>query len=339
MNLSAACLLAALAAWPARAEQKYYVNDFLNHGAGARPMALGEAMAADAADRSAGFYNPSGILGLGRRTVLLSHASLFNGMMDYSFASGVCPIGKDRALGLYVVRSSVDKIWDTRGFETDEAGRPIYSSDRLSYVENVDYAAGLTYAALFRERLRWGLTLKLITRRFDELTSIGTGVDAGVQFLAPGGVTAGLFSRNLTTSVNRYYADDWEIGLPEVYPGLGYRREVEYLYGGFALLYQFPNLLPTSGVSQGAFGGAFDPEGEAPSGNSPSDGLGKYLLSGNMGVEYHYMQRLFLWLGSNPLYMVTAGAGIRISRFEADLAFRRHLDLDDSYRLAVSWDF
>ena len=339
MKMPGFFLLLGVMALSARGERLYYVNDFLNNGGGARPMALGEAMAADFQDRSSGFYNPCGILGFERLTLLASHAVLFKGLLDYTFASGVYPLRKDRAVGAYFVRSAVDEIWDTRGFETDDDGRPIYSSARLRFVDNADYAAGFSYAALWRERLRYGLTLKFIRRRFADLTSFGTALDAGVQYLHPFGWTFGLMGRNLTTSLNRYYEDVWEIGLPEVFPGVGFRKDVEYLYGGITLLYQFPNLLPTSGVSQGAFGGAFDFEGQAPSGNSLTENPVRFILNGNLGAEYHYHNKLFVRLGTNPVDLVTAGAGIRIGRLVADMALRHHPDLDDGYRLAVSWDF
>jgi hypothetical protein len=206
-------------------------------------------------------------------------------------------------------------------------------------VDNEDYAAGFSYAARWQERFRYAVTLKFIRRRFVELTSFGAAVDAGAQVLLPYGWTAGFLGRNLTSSMNRYYEDDWEIGLPEFFPGVGFRRDSEYLYGGVALLYQFPNLLKTSGVSQGGFGGSFDSESEAPGGNSLSEDPMRFIMSGNLGAEYHYREKLYLRLGTSPIYLFTAGAGIRIGRLMADLAFRQHPDLADSYRVAASWDF
>jgi len=333
--LLAVCCI-TLAGWP---ETVYYVNDFLNNGGGARSMAMGEAMAADPGDRSAALYNPAALLGLSFATLEASHASLFSGTVDYTFVSGVLPISQGKAIGLYMLRSAVDDIWDTRGFEKDEAGRPIYSSDRLRLISNMDYAVALSYAAYWREAFRYGVTAKFIRRRLDKLESFGTALDAGIQYHLSEVVTAGLYARNITASFNRYYADEWEIGLPELFPGLCAKKELPYLYGTLEASFQLVNLLPTSGVAQGPFGGSLDLEDDVPTELQWVKDPVRCLLSTNAGLEYGYRDIFFLRVGTHPLYLFTAGIGLKLGKFTVDSALRRHTELNDSYRVSLAWDF
>ncbi|MFH0921647.1 MAG: hypothetical protein V1913_14950 [Fibrobacterota bacterium] len=337
--LYAFTLFTALAL-PVRAGVKYYVNDFLNNGGDARSVALGSAMAADLAGRTAGLYNPAGLLGVRVITGQLTHASLFNGQLMQDMAAVVWPMDSSRSLGATLMRSAVDEIWNTNNFETDAEGRPIFSRSRLTYSDNADYALGLTYAMRFGERFRAGATANFIRRRFDDLISFGAGLDAGALFLFQNNITLGLSVRNLTTSVNRYYADDYEIGLPELYLGAGYRMDVEYLYGSVLFLCQFPNLLPTSGVSQGPMAGAFDNSDESPQAwDLASAGPLGFVANTGLGLEYTIRERVALRLGTNSVSTVTAGVGILLKRLTVDFAYRSHPELSDSYRFALAWDF
>jgi hypothetical protein len=344
MKLCSACLIiiCCFCLVPAAEEDEgtlLYVNEFMNNGGGARAVSLGEAMAADQGDMASGLYNPCGILGIRKMSALVSHASLFNGLLDYDFVSFLYPLDTLRSVGAYAIRSAVDEIWDTRGFETDSNGIPTFDQEKLDYVENVDYAVGLSYASVFRNRLRYGVTLKFIRRRMAHVIAYGTGLDAGVQYLFKNGIVAGLYGKNITTSVTRYDKSDYEVGLPELYAGVAYRREIEYIYGRFEVVYQFSNIFSTSGVSQGMAGGAFDLESSDPQETGLfKDPLG-FFLKGNAGLEYTFRERLSLRLGTNAIYMYTAGVGIRIYRLNVDFAFRRHVDLDNSYRIALAWDF
>ena len=316
----------------------YYANEFLNNGGSPRAAGMGEAMAADPADRTAGYYNPCGLLGLGKATFLISHAKLFDADQTLNLASAAFPLGPSRAVGVYLLRSAVDGIMNTQGFATDNAGAPVYSSANLTYVDNADYAMGLSYAASAGNRLNYGATLKVLRRRLYDLTGYGIGLDAGAQYRVTPEFTLGLTGKNLTTTATRYFADDWEVSLPELYAGVVYKMDAEYIYGSIEFAYQAGNLLSTSGVSQGAFGGTADMDNAAPGETGLlKDPLG-YFTRGNFGVEYTMRRKLFFRLGTNAQYAYTMGAGIKIKNLNVDFAFLHHLQMDDSYRFSLAWD-
>ncbi len=320
-------------------EVVYYSNDFLNNGGSPRASAMGEAMAADPGDRTAGMYNPAGLLGIERMTLFVSHSNIFNGLLNHNFVAFSSPLGGNRVVGAYLLRSSVDGIMDTRDFPLTPEGEPVFSSSKLGTVTNSDYALGLSYAALFGKNLRYGGTIKMIRRRLDQLEGYGIGLDAGAQYKLPAGVLLGITGKNLVTTATRYYADDWEIALPELYPGVSIKREAAYFYGSFEFSYQTQNLLSTSGVSQGPLGGSIDANNAAPSETGLLKDPVGFLFGGNLGIEYSMHDKLFLRIGTNSTYMYSLGVGLKIMNLNVDFAFLHHLELNDSYRFALAWDF
>jgi hypothetical protein len=321
-------------------ERVYYSNDFMNLGGSPRAVAMGEAMAADPGDRTAGLYNPAGLVGIGRMTAFLSYAKVFDGLVSLNFAALTYPLDTLRRIGAYLLRSSVDEIWDTRGFSTDEEGRPIFSSSQLRMVDNTDYALGLSYAAAaLKSRLRYGATLKLVRRRLEQLTGYGIGLDAGAQYFLKPAIILGITGRNLASTATRYYENDWEVAWPELYPGIAYKRDVPYLYGSIQLTYQTHNLLSSSGVSRGGLGGGVGDENALPAESGLlKDPLG-VLTGGSLGLEYAMQERLFLRAGTGETYVYTLGVGLKIAHLAVDFAFLHHLELKESYRFALAWDF
>lgn len=315
-------------------EVVYYSNDFLNIGGSPRAAAMGEAMAADPGDRTSAMYNPASLMGIGKTSLYLSHANVFEGLLNYDFASLTWSISPVRMAGVYLLRSAVDGIPDTRNFPLKD-GRPYYSSADLKQVENVDYAVGLSYAMLVGKRFRYGATLKLIRRVLDQVEGDGIALDAGFQYRVSQFLTAGLMGRNITASATRYFANDWEIGLPELYPGISYKQELDYLYGTLEVTYQTKNLLNSSGVSSGQFGGA----AEASEASPTSPDFVNLILNGNIGFEYAVRNKVFLRLGTNSTYVYTLGMGIKLTRLNVDVALLHHLELQNSYRFALAWDF
>lgn len=311
-----------------------YANDFLNLGVDPRASAMGEAVAAADGNPFSLFHNPSALLDAGPRKAALSHSSLFGGLQGYDAAAFTLALDSGHQVAAGLRRSAVDDIWDTRGFETDLDGRPVYSSARLSKVDNADYAFSLAYAAKWGARFRYGAAVKFIRRRFEDLTGYGTGLDAGAQFMPGYGLTAALSGRNLTGTAVRYYENDWEWSLPELTAGLGWKVRADYFYGSIQVLVQSGNMLD-QGVSQG-----YRINREADTAVAPVEASFKSVFTqGSAGLEYLIKNRLALRLGFHPYYHFTAGAGLRVSRICADFSLRRHLDLDDTYQFALGWDF
>src|ERR1700693_5395826 len=92
-----------------------YSNEFLNIGAGARGMSMGNAQVASVTDGTAGYWNPAALADVRASPQLnLMHAEYFAGIGKYDYASLVLPLKDNkRTLGLTLLRFAVDDIPNT----------------------------------------------------------------------------------------------------------------------------------------------------------------------------------------------------------------------------------
>ena len=92
-----------------------YSNEFMNIGAGARGMSMGNAQVASVSDGTAGYWNPAALANIRDNPQLnLMHAEYFAGIGKYDFANLVLPLkDKKRTIGLTLLRFAVDDIPNT----------------------------------------------------------------------------------------------------------------------------------------------------------------------------------------------------------------------------------
>src|SRR3954471_15712741 len=97
------------------AQFRKYSNEFLNIGAGARGLAMGNAQVASVNDATAGYWNPAGLAEVkDNPTATLMHAEYFAGIAKYDYAAVAVPIQENkRTLGFSLLRFAVDDIPNT----------------------------------------------------------------------------------------------------------------------------------------------------------------------------------------------------------------------------------
>ncbi len=87
-NLIASLLLIFLLPAIVHSQFRKYSNEFLNIGAGARGLAMGNAQVASAKDATAGYWNPAGLVGVKDHVNAgLMHADYFAGIAKYDYLS------------------------------------------------------------------------------------------------------------------------------------------------------------------------------------------------------------------------------------------------------------
>jgi hypothetical protein len=125
-----------------------YAGDFLNLGAGARPLGMGGSFVAVADDATAAYWNPAGLGGLDRTEITFMHAGIF-GLDSYDFLNVTQPLGGIGALGLSWIRLGIDDIpmTDLRlPGNVNASNRPyIYA-----YMQDTQNAFVLSYGRRFR---------------------------------------------------------------------------------------------------------------------------------------------------------------------------------------------
>jgi hypothetical protein len=184
-----------------------YSNEFLNIGAGARGLAMGNAQVASVNDATAGYWNPAGLTGVKDiPNIGFMHADYFAGIAKYDYASIAIPIQDNkRSIGFSALRFAVDDIPNTL-FLVEPDGSINYNN--IQSFSSADYAFLFSFAQHIKETentgISFGANAKIIYRKVGKFASAwGFGMDAGVQMHGEKW-HLGLMARDITTTFNAW---------------------------------------------------------------------------------------------------------------------------------------
>ena len=189
------------------AQFRKYSNEFLNIGAGARGLGMGAAQVASVSDGTAGYWNPAGLTGVQDvPSISLMHASYFDNIGKYDFASLAIPVSNNkRTLGLSVLRFGIDDIPNTL-FLVEPDGSINYGN--ITTFSSADYAFLFSFAQKIRDdddfKTSFGVNAKIIHRKVGHFANAwGFGIDAGFK-LQKDRWTLGVVARDITTTFNAW---------------------------------------------------------------------------------------------------------------------------------------
>ena len=184
-----------------------YSNEFLNIGAGARGMAMGNAQVASVSDGTAGYWNPAGLVNVKDDPQLsLMHAEYFAGIGKYDFVNLVLPLKDNkRTLGLTLLRFAVDDIPNTV-FLVEPDGTINFSN--ITTFSSQDYAFILSLAQemdwMHDKKIDVGINAKIIRRTAGDIASAwGFGFDAGA-LITGNRWKLGIMAKDITTTFNAW---------------------------------------------------------------------------------------------------------------------------------------
>jgi hypothetical protein len=207
MKLSFTACLLLLFASDGFSQFRKYSNEFLNIGAGARGLAMGNAQVASVNDATAGYWNPAGLTGVkDNPDATIMHAEYFSGIAKYDYASIAIPVQENkRTLGFSLLRFAVDDIPNTL-YLVEPDGSINYGN--IQSFSSADYAFLFSFAQKLRETetstLSVGANAKVIYRKVGKFaTAWGFGLDAGVQMQGEKW-RVGLMARDISTTFNAW---------------------------------------------------------------------------------------------------------------------------------------
>lgn len=209
-----ACRLLFLLGWmftvelPAsEAQFRKYSNEFLNIGAGARGLAMGNAQVALVNDVTAGYWNPSQLVDVKEHPELtLMHADYFAGIAKYDYVALALPVkDKDRTIGISFLRFAVDDIPNTL-FLVEPDGSLNYNN--IQTFSSADYALLFSYAQVLKKSekytLKMGGNAKVIYRKVGSFANAwGLGVDASLSIDGKNWRAAAV-AKDVTTTYNAW---------------------------------------------------------------------------------------------------------------------------------------
>jgi hypothetical protein len=199
--------LASLLVAPSFAQQRVYVNEYLNIGIGGRALAMGGAVAATSGDVTAGYWNPAGLMQVKPDFQIgLMHAEYFAGNSKYDYAGGALPLkDKDRCLALSAFRFATDDIAYTIDYVQPDGS---FDDSKLKSISAGDYAFLLSYAQGLKSHGRLhtqvGANLKVIYRHIGSMANAwGAGLDLGLQS-SLGRWRFGITAKDITTTITAW---------------------------------------------------------------------------------------------------------------------------------------
>jgi len=184
-----------------------YSNEFLNIGAGARGMSMGNAQVASVTDGTSGYWNPAGLANVKDYPQLnLMHSEYFAGIGKYDYASLVLPLKDNkRTFGLTLLRFAVDDIPNTV-FLVQPDGSIDFSN--ITTFSSADYAFIFSLAQQMNwqknKKVSFGLNAKIIRRQAGDFARAwGFGFDAAVQVMG-NRWKLGIVAKDVTTTFNAW---------------------------------------------------------------------------------------------------------------------------------------
>jgi len=184
-----------------------YSNEFLNIGAGARGLAMGNAQVASVQDATAGYWNPAGLVGVkDNPNATIMHAEYFAGIAKYDYASLAIPVQDNkRTIGFSLLRFAVDDIPNTL-FLVEPDGSINYNN--IQTFSSADYAFLFSFAQNLKQtedlNISFGANAKVIYRKVGKFASAwGFGLDAGVQMKGKKW-HFGVMARDVSTTFNAW---------------------------------------------------------------------------------------------------------------------------------------
>ncbi|SRR5579871_111121 len=200
-------LTGVMLCFAASAQFEKYSNEFLNIGAGARGMSMGNAQVASVTDGTAGYWNPAALTFVKDQPQLnLMHSEYFAGIGKYDFANLVLPLKDNkRVLALTLLRFAVDDIPNTV-FLVQPDGSINFSN--ITTFSSADYAFLLSLAQQIKSsgstNISFGINAKVIHRIAGNFASAwGFGFDAGALF-SGSRWKLGIMAKDVTTTFNAW---------------------------------------------------------------------------------------------------------------------------------------
>jgi len=316
-----------------------YSNEFLNIGAGARGMAMGNAQVASVTDGTSGYWNPAALADVRTAPQLnLMHAEYFAGIGKYDYASLALPLKDNkRTLGLSLLRFAVDDIPNTV-FLVQPDGSIDFSN--ITTFSSADYAFLISLAQqvdwIKNRKMNFGINAKIIHRQAgDFTTSWGFGFDAAVQIIGERW-KVGIVAKDVTTTFNAWSYNinqEWR----EVFyatsndiPSNSIELTAPQLIPGFS--YNFPINKKMSLLAEADFDITFDGKRNTVISSNPIS------IDPRVGLEFSYNNVFFVRGGINNfqetlddrdttnqkkiwIYQPSIGAGFRIGDVGIDYAF------------------
>jgi hypothetical protein len=308
LTFSVAILLSILSS---TADSAKYAGEFLNLGAGGKPLALGGSFMAASGEVLSGYYNPAGLSSITGPQAIFMHSESFGSLLNHDFLAYSRPLdsgSRKAALGISFYRLGGGGIYVTG---KDQNNRFFVISEE----SHADYAGYFSYGRAFSEKLSGGISAKLIYRDIVDESAFGLGIDLGGLYSPKSWLSFGISLQDITTTLLSYSTGKKEYIIPTARFG----SSLNSRGGGFGADVYVD--------AETRF------EGRRYASQYNIDGMS---IDSHFGLEVDYREVIYGRVGSD-VGNLTLGAGLVVKRFVIDVAMRDHSELDNTFLVSVTF--
>jgi len=293
-----------------------YAGEFLNLGVGGRALGMGGAYVAIADDATATYWNPAGLSQISSQELVFMHAETFGSLLNHDFISWALPLHdrfQNYTLGFSLMRLGGGDIKVTELPYPDSQ----ISSTNQPYVKkeagHADYLLTFSFAKETSPKLSFGGNAKLIYRHLVDNSALGLGIDLGLLYSPTSYLSLGANFKDAVSTLLSYDNGTKETISPSLRTGFGLKKGSK----NFSFLFTTEAELNFEGRRYSA-----------------QYWQGDISADMHYGWEVVYLERVSARLGFDRGNF-SAGGGLGFKKFEVDLAFLSHKELDNSYRVSL----
>ncbi|NUO18604.1 hypothetical protein HUU59_04075 [bacterium] len=296
-----------------------YAGEFMSLGAGARALAMGGASIASPLMSTAGYYNPAALATLEKRSAEFMHASQFDNLFTYDFASYATPMRSGVSGAISVLYARVGDIPLTK---LSDPSRPLSDDNRVEVSgETGDHEFAVLASGGRELGNGWncGASAKLLTKSLASETALGLGFDLAVQRRIGSHAEFGAIVKDLTTSTITWSTGRTESILPNVGVGGSWSAPLQAMNADITVVGDAEVRFETRGEAELIAAGPVSIE--------PRLGL-EYLISKAVAIRAGVKGERF-----------TAGAGLQFGSLAVHAALEDHEDLGLTHRASLGVEF
>ncbi|HAJ80509.1 MAG TPA: hypothetical protein DCO75_12155 [Fibrobacteres bacterium] len=285
----------------------------------------------------------------------LAYAGFYQNTFSTSMLSYVTRIGKFSGIGFsigYLYNPDISNTENLNTVENNSVSIPVYDSTLVyNITESEIYfhaGYGLSYPITNNITGAVGVGINALRYSLPPYKAYGLGCDGGVVVdFHSIGLKTSLICENLTTNYTKWDENYSETALPHVRFGIGWKKEIPYLYGRIQVQFKTLDLMANEGVNADS---TYDSSGISvvrPITKHFSKDPVYFIYNGVFGLEYTVMNTLSLRFGlpvggsydvSSDVSRFAFGCGLNLmhKKLSIDFSYLTH-ELAGTYQIGISY--
>ncbi len=272
-------------------------------------------------------------------SIELSYANFYQNTFSTSILSFSGPTSEHSGIGITTGYVYIPDIEDNR--ESILNNNNIFESKKITNAS--DLYMRFSYGYRFDLNSFWGLSAGAAANarrvRLIDFTGYGLGLDAGIRlYNKANGLSAVIEIENAVSNYTYWSKDYREYSYPHLRGGVGWEKDIPYIYGRIRMCYATPDLLSNEGINYYTITtDTSDQDVEEPLQKKVGTNPELLIYDGRIGFEYNIMNRLAFRIGlSNAKFNFGAGLQFLSNKAGLDFAYTIH-QLAGTYQISMMY--